>query len=353
MREQISLFVRPDDYKQRLEQLLDDEDDLSLAIAFWGESAVPLITSRPGKKFRILCNLKSGGTNPYVIRELCKIAHENPVRIRILQCDRLHAKVAVGNHQALIGSANVSGNGLGLGNQNSAHWLEAGMLTSDVAVVASARGWFDELWRSSQVQEIDDQDIEAAIKIWTQNRRTWTLPGTDQDEFDLSKFSASDLEGLPAYVLLYRSRVGAEAEASADTFKAQQQESAGGLDWWPFESWPSNLSDKTMVDHLAILYGTKGRVSVDGVCRMIGKRLFFTYDGGEPGTVDMALSQETLLSRPFGKTARKLMAAQLKPLGREIWNAASFSSNGHPYARRLHISELARVLHQQRASEAD
>ena len=62
MNGQMSAFVAPDEYKKRLEQqLLDDEQRLSLAVAFWGEGAVELVSSRPGKDFRLLCNLKSGG----------------------------------------------------------------------------------------------------------------------------------------------------------------------------------------------------------------------------------------------------------------------------------------------------
>lgn len=348
MNGQMSAFVAPDEYKNRLEQLLDDEQYLSLAIAFWGKGAEELITCRPGKDFRLLCNLKSGGSNPYVIRKLCELAVGSEGRIQILQCDRLHAKVAVGERQALIGSANVSTNGLGLGDQGVAHWLEAGVLTSDESVAGGARIWFDELWNSNGARPIEDDDIEAAITIWTQNRRGWQLPGNPQDEFNLHSFSVGDLEGLPAYVLLYRWRVGPEAAETSDNFEAKQQESPGDLEWWPFESWPINLSNEKEVDHLAIRYVSNGRVIVDGACRMIGQRLLFDYEGesDETGHVDMALAQKTLLNRPFGEAGRKLMAQQLQPYGRAIWNAASRSTQGNPYVRRIHISELARVLHE-------
>lgn len=349
MNGQMSNFVAPDDYKQRFEQLLDNEHDLSLAVAFWGEGAVKLISSRPSKHFRILCNLMSGGTNPYVIRELCELAESSGGRIQIRQCDRLHAKVVVGERQALIGSANVSGNGLGLGDQGSAHWLEAGVLTSEESVVGGARNWFDQLWKSDGVRGIIDADITAAIKIWTQNRRGWQLPGDPQDEFNLRSFSSGDLEGLPAYVLMYRSRVSEEAVEATEEFKADQSESALALDWWPFESWPINLSAEKDVDHLSIYYATNGRVIVDGVCRMIGERLPLQYKDAseEPGHIDMALAQETLLNRPFGEAGRKLMAEQLQPYGREVWIAAGVGSQRDQPVRRIHIAELARILHTQ------
>lgn len=349
MNGQISAFVAPDQYKQRLEQLLDDEQDLSLAIAFWGEGAVELISSRPGKNFHILCNLKSGGTNPYVIRELCELAASSDARIQIRQCDKLHAKVAVGNRKTLIGSANLSGNGLGLGDRCIAHWLEAGVLTSDEAVVGGARNWFNELWQSNAVRVIEDEDIEAAVNVWTQNRRSWQLPGDPQEEFDLRSFSVGNLEGLPAYALLYRSRVSEEAVEATKEFEAQQSESTSALDWWPFESWPVNLSDEKEVDHLAIYYVTNGRVIVDGVCRMIGQRLPLKYidESEKSGHIDMAFARKTLLNRPFGEAGRKLMAEQLQPFGREIWNAAGHGSQSDHSVRRIHISELARVLHEQ------
>lgn len=346
---QMSTFVTPDQYKHQLEQLLDDEQELSLAFAFWGEGAVGLISDRPGKNFHVLCNLKSGGTNPYVIRELCELAASSDARIQIRQCDRLHAKIAIGIHKTLIGSANISANGLGLGDQRTAHWLEAGVLTSDEAVVGGARDWFDELWQSNAVRGIEDEDIVAAAKIWTQNRRGWQLPGNPQEEFNLRSFSAGDLEGLPAYALLYRSRVSEEAGEASKEYEQQQSESACALDWWPFESSPINLSDEKEVDHLAIYYASNGRIIVDGACRMIGQRLPVKYldESEAPGHIDMAFTQMTLLSRPFGESGRKMMAQQLQPFGREIWNAAGHGSQSDHPVRRLHISELARVLHSQ------
>ncbi|MGK8855474.1 phospholipase D family protein [Pseudomonas aeruginosa] len=346
MKGQMSSFVPPDEYKRRLEQLLDEEHDLSLAIAFWGEGAAELISSRSGKRFRILCNLMTGGTNPYVIRDICKLAQSSGDYIQIRQCDRLHAKIVVGINQALVGSANVSGNGLGLGGRDAAHWLEAGVLTSDEAVVGGARSWFDELWWSTDARKIRKEDIEAAARIWTQNRRGWRLPGDPNEEFDLRSFSVADLEGLPAYVLLYRSRVSVEATKASEEYERLQTESAGSMEWWPFESWPMNLSDEKDVDHLSIYYVTNGRVIVDGACRMVGQRLPVAYkdEPRTPGYIDMALAQEKLLSRPFGKIGRKRMAEQLRPYMREIWSAASGDDK---YVRRIHVAEFARILHEQ------
>lgn len=139
-----------------------------------------------------------------------------------------------------------------------------------------------------------------------------------------------------------------EAAEASDAFEADQSETHS-LDWWPFESWPINLSVEKDLDHLSIYYATNGRVIVDGVCRMVGERLSFQYkDASEgPGHIDMALAQGKLLNRPFGEAGRKLMAEQLQPYGREVWIAAGVGSQSDQPVRRIHIAELARILHTQ------
>ncbi len=348
MNGQMSAFVAPDEYRSRIEQLLDDEQRLSLAIAFWGKGAVELVSSRPGKDIRILCNLMSGGTNPYVIQELRGLARESDGRIQIHQCNQLHAKVVVGGYQALIGSANVSTNGLGLGHQGVAHWLEAGVLTSDESVVSSARKWFDELWESDAASVIKDEDIAAAIKIWNLNRRGRQLPSNPEDQFDLSHFSAVDLEDMPAYALLYRDEASEEADKVAEDFETEQSESAHSLTWWAFEGWQANLSAEADVDNLSICYPRDGSpLTIDGVCRMVGQRreVVDANKSKKASHVDMALTKEQLLNRPFGESGIQRMSEQLAPFGSAIWKAAI----GNRYVRRIHIAELARVLQEQSA----
>lgn len=343
---QLSTFVAPADYRARLMQLLDDEQEISIAVAFWGDGAAELIASRPGKRFRILCNLESGGSNPYVIRDLCRLAQESEGRIQILQSDRLHAKVVLGATKVLTGSANISGNGLGLDVGATAHWIEAGVLSADASVVEGTRAWFEALWKSQQVRGISKPDIERAIKEWSRKSRTKQLPGNATDDFDLTRFSVADLEGQPAYVLIYRARASEEAGEATEEHGQAQREYSGTLDWWPFECWPIDLSSENDVDHLAIYYASNGRVIVDGACRMIGRRLPLSYrsDPEEEGHFDLALGQDTLLGRPFGEDAKKRMAVQLHKRIRGIWRN---SSSDLQDLRRLHISEFARLFREE------
>lgn len=127
------------------------------AVAFWGLGAAAKIIDRKGA--RLICNLASGGTNPYEIEKLIKDGCE------IRQHDRLHAKVYIGGGRAVITSANLSANGLGLEGDEAAHWHEAGIVTSDVQPVSK---WFDELW--ADTEEILPKDLEKAKALWEQRR---------------------------------------------------------------------------------------------------------------------------------------------------------------------------------------
>ena len=71
----------------------------------------------------------------------------------VRQIDRLHAKVYIGDQQAVITSANASINGLGLEGNDLAGWIETG-----VEVPAKeALPWFENIWKQSL--PIFEQDI--------------------------------------------------------------------------------------------------------------------------------------------------------------------------------------------------
>lgn len=127
---------------------------VSCAVAFWGRGAESLIGNPDGRKVRLICNLKMGGTNPEVIETLMKAGAD------IRQSDRLHAKVYIGDSQAVIASANASINGLGLEGDELSGWIETGVeLPAEDALL-----WFDELWKHSR--PILPQDIQAARRLF-------------------------------------------------------------------------------------------------------------------------------------------------------------------------------------------
>jgi len=153
----MSRFLVGDELGRAINEILGEER-CSCAVAFWGKGALKKLANR-GNLSRLICNLQSGGTNPFEIEKIPKD--------RIKQCDTLHAKVYVGKNRAVISSANVSSNGLGFEDVEQAHWIEAGVVLYETS---DALKWFDELWETSQ--EITDDDLKQAKINWKKRQRS-------------------------------------------------------------------------------------------------------------------------------------------------------------------------------------
>ena len=146
------MFLSNGQYLDQVRQLVENSQELAIAVEFWGEGSEALFDQRDGNDLRIICNLASGGTNPFVIRRLQRL--EN-VKLRSLE--NLHAKVIRGNSGAVIGSANFSSNGLGLEGSESRHWLEAGVFTDEATQIQSIDAWYKEVW--DKAFEIDEMAL--------------------------------------------------------------------------------------------------------------------------------------------------------------------------------------------------
>jgi hypothetical protein len=138
--------------------LILKEESVSCAAAFWGKGAAKKLAEKKRDQ-RLICNLRFGGTNPFEIEKI-------PTRI-LRQSDTLHAKVYIGNERAVVSSANVSSNGLGLENGEQANWIEAGVLLENILEISA---WFQDLWEDSR--EISDGDLENAKKAWNNRQRS-------------------------------------------------------------------------------------------------------------------------------------------------------------------------------------
>lgn len=107
---------------------------------------------------KIICNLTSGGTNPSVI--------ETIPRHCIRHHEALHAKVYLGDDDAIVCSANASANGLGLEGQEQQAWKEAGCRTNEIIDIIL---WFNKLWEESA--EITDELLAEAKRRWADRQR--------------------------------------------------------------------------------------------------------------------------------------------------------------------------------------
>jgi PLD-like domain len=77
-----------------------------VAVPFWGRGGVQSLGLQRGSNVRIICNLDHPGCNPNVFEELCVL------EIEVKTHRRLHAKICVTPTIAIVGSSNVSTNGL-------------------------------------------------------------------------------------------------------------------------------------------------------------------------------------------------------------------------------------------------
>ncbi|QQR68375.1 MAG: phospholipase D family protein [Alphaproteobacteria bacterium] len=154
-----SLFLTRPHLDEAIKTLLK-EPQIRCAVAFWGFGAEKMFEAT--QEARIICNLKSGGTNPAVIDVLRKRKG-----LDVKQCDTLHAKVYIGKDRAVVASANASANGLGLEGSEQAKWVEAGVLLDPVDKIVTE--WFKKEWE--EAREITDKDIREAKENWKKHKR--------------------------------------------------------------------------------------------------------------------------------------------------------------------------------------
>lgn len=133
------------------------------AVAFVGKEAEEIVL--PGTK--IICNLMSGATNPWTIEALMKPENEN---CEIRKLDDLHAKVYLGKDRAIVGSANLSANGLGYEPvSGTGGWQEAGYQVTRKGDLEEIAEWFEKKWKAAD--EISAKDIKKASVRWKLRQR--------------------------------------------------------------------------------------------------------------------------------------------------------------------------------------
>ena len=167
-------FVDGPKLSQRLFTALRDAMDVRLAVAFWGAGAAETLGIHVGvgARFRVVCNLSSGGTNPHEIRELLKRG------VEVRQLNDLHAKIGVVDDLSFLGSSNMSTNGLG-GEYTRTGWREANIVYQNARPEIASR--FDDFWRIGT--EITEADLKKAKAAWRALRKGIKFAAVVTDDF--------------------------------------------------------------------------------------------------------------------------------------------------------------------------
>ncbi|KAA2235570.1 phospholipase D family protein [Salinarimonas soli] len=141
------------------------------AVAFWGKGTGAFLKSVGADltDLRIVCNIEMGGTNPDALVELGA-----PDNSRLRHQQGLHAKVYISDRGLVVGSANVSENGIGL-EQDVAGLTEAGVVYGPHEDAwSAAAAWFEQLFeRAAQV----DADAIATARQRFSRVGPWTKAG--------------------------------------------------------------------------------------------------------------------------------------------------------------------------------
>jgi len=314
------MFIDVNKYEPAVRKILESDDEVRMAVAFWGKGAAEIIAARNGRPTRIVCNLAMGGTNPDVVEQLMKLKG-----VRVKQDDQLHAKVLIGATSALVGSANMSVNGLSLEGPEVGGWNEAGIKTRRSSEVASIGAWFDELWAGAR--RITSADITDAREIWLRRRHNRPLNrgGKTTAGFSLKNAKAGSLADRALYFAIFRSnRLSPEAEdvrQSAVSSVGGEISSTGiRIDYHAYEGW-DDLPRNTDAEIIDIHYRKNGTVKCFGATRRIEKRnRRVKYKDGEHGHITLAMRTPTVAGIPFGPKERVALAAEIQPYIEKIWN---------------------------------
>jgi HKD family nuclease len=224
------MLVSGKGYREAISDLLQSADSADIAVAFWGAGGESIFKGWSGSSARIVCTLMSGATNPAVIEQLRK---NSKLKAEIRQCDDLHAKLVLTERELIVGSANISANGLGLEESEVSGWQELGIRSSDRASIEAAGHWFKAIWESSRA--ITNDDLSTAKEVWA--KRRGIRPFVKKRELSLLFQPAEIFKDRPIYVVVWRDELSKDAEKKYDDLVKEIKQQGGRLDLDLYEGW--------------------------------------------------------------------------------------------------------------------
>lgn len=288
-----SMFIDSKSYKYKVKTLIDESDerdDLKIAVAFWGKGAETWLESK-SKKLKVICNLTSGGTNPTVIK---KIHKSDPQAVK--HHDNLHAKVFVSRNAAIIGSANMSTNGLNIESEEFDGWEEAGYLTNLSDDIKDAQKWFDNRWE--EAQWITPEMFKAAETAWKLRRDR--IPRSSLQ--DMTPAAAQDHN---VYVAFWTELPLPHEKASFEQLKNSHPELYSELD---FFAGFNNMKSK---HKLISVHIDKLKFIIDGAYEVVE----ITKDKDIP--LQIVKKIRTIVNRPFHKKEIDMFSEKLSALSQK------------------------------------
>lgn len=237
---------------RQLRQQTSKSTKKDIAVAFWGDGAIERIGLRKASSARVVCNLRMGGTNPTVIKELMTLGFE------VRHNDALHAKLYIFDDVIVVSSSNASANGLSIEGTDATGWIEASAVVEDEEARKDAEALFHRIWKSSSV--VTDKDLELAEDAWSRRRHnTIVIPHQGASNLlDLLRHRPETVSGQRIFLVVDDGEFSAEAERKLANI--QDQTGLGDeLDAW--EDWFEMPDDAFFV---CFWRGPKGGVTFTG-----------------------------------------------------------------------------------------
>jgi hypothetical protein len=212
-------IIREDKVAPAFRRAMKNDATAAIAVPFWGKGAIELLGLHRGQKLQIVCNIDHPGCNPHEIEAIRKLG------LKVWTHPRLHAKLYVTKTIAIIGSSNVSSNGLAMEGRAARGWIEGNVIGSEAAFVSGARGLFDTILGDAETRSVRKADIELA------KERRSTLPPSLFEmvrEGSLLQAARAAPEAFGnVFLALYQEQLDAEAKVVLKTAQADGASKVG------------------------------------------------------------------------------------------------------------------------------
>jgi hypothetical protein len=261
--------------------------------------------SRANKPIRIVCNLESGACNPYLIRKVLGLDN-----ITVKTNSRLHAKTLIQKDRAIIGSANISANGLSFEDEETSGWLETGLLTTAPEVISDSNKWFHDLWQGSHSFSVEE--LDGYIEKWKSKRDFRTLEKTKLSIFDAALRNKDAFKDRKIYFAIYRDDSSSD-EAVEAYEDAKLSSGSFGEQFDFYEDW----SDLPCNSYLINIYvGPKYRVRIDGITKTHHKTLIneFVKEDGEKGEITLMYKEDNIQGHKLSNEDKVIIRGNIKGL---------------------------------------
>ncbi len=266
-------FLRGSDVEDKVRELISEATTVRVAVAYWGKGSFERldIKNMSGKDITIVCDLMSGSCNPDEIEKIQEALRD----ARVLRRDNLHAKVWLTDHGAIVGSSNMSANGLGFEGDELSGSVEANVYVDDAETLDATNEWFDNDVMDG-AKKITEDDVTEAKRRWDFHRSTRPKSFINGTLLEELRSNPASLANRKIYVWV--GEYEQEAAWAQELIESEREERRNNrIDFWQQETRPN-----VKHIHYVIDFGVNrnGNAKFRGICQMFSDTPVVKGEGG-------------------------------------------------------------------------